>query len=514
MKRWLPLFSTILAVGVAAVAAHAQIPHFVRPGLVVIYQGNIGTPQDSDSFPQGLTTSTQKITVTSVTSDPVGGSITSVSGTTELTNFLVPPTDPLGTTSVHVGSKTVGWTCNVNQPCAIDPSQLGAIAQFWVNPTNSLGSIFTPEGDSYNPYMNPNPTNVSPPPPKLAMTCPDTIGTCIVYDMLVPPQGARTPVNVCKECLILAFDTTGLVKYSVEWRQPSATLAGAVGELVYKLQSLFEPPWQSDGSSIFLQDAAGNIVISQLNGTSVIGGGTLTTPGPIWHVQGYADFNGDGKLDILWQSDSGQVVIWLTNETSYITGGVVGTVDPSWHIKGTGDFNKDGKSDILLQNDNGDVVIWFIDGTGYVGGVYVGYAGGYHVVGTGDFDVDGKSDILFQNDDGDVVIWEVDGRGYIGGGYVGYAGNYHALGTGDFYGNGLSDILFQNDNGDVVIWEINGTRYVGGGYVNMAPGWRIIGVGDYNGDHRSDILFQNSSGDVVIWEMNGIQIVGGGSITK
>jgi hypothetical protein len=46
-----------------------------------------------------------------------------------------------------------------------------------------------------------------------------------------------------------------------------------------------------------------------LNGTTVIGGGSVGNPGPSWHVMGIGDYNNDGKSDILLQSSSGDVAI-------------------------------------------------------------------------------------------------------------------------------------------------------------------------------------------------------------
>jgi hypothetical protein len=56
-------------------------------------------------------------------------------------------------------------------------------------------------------------------------------------------------------------------------------------------------------------------------------------PGPSWHILGAGDYNGDGKSDILWQSDSGRASVWLMNGTTPTFEGLVGTnPGPTWHI--------------------------------------------------------------------------------------------------------------------------------------------------------------------------------------
>ena len=74
------------------------------------------------------------------------------------------------------------------------------------------------------------------------------------------------------------------------------------------------------------------------------------------------DFNGDGGADILWQNTSGEAVIWEMNGTSMIGSGSLGNPGPSWHAGRTGDFNGDGRSDILWQNTSGEVVVWELNG--------------------------------------------------------------------------------------------------------------------------------------------------------
>jgi hypothetical protein len=64
----------------------------------------------------------------------------------------------------------------------------------------------------------------------------------------------------------------------------------------------------------------------------------LSVADPNWKIAGVADFNSDGKPDILWRNTStGQNYAWLMNGVLR-TGGVwvEPVADQNWHIAGNG----------------------------------------------------------------------------------------------------------------------------------------------------------------------------------
>ena len=140
------------------------------------------------------------------------------------------------------------------------------------------------------------------------------------------------------------------------------------------------------------------------------GAAPFSNVGPTWHVAAAADFNGDGKSDILWQNDSGMPAIWTMDGTTITAGTYLPDVGPGWHVDAAADFNGDGKSDIFWQNGNGRTAIWTMDGTTITAGTILPDVWApWHVAAAADFNGDGKSDIFWQNDNGMPAIWTMDG---------------------------------------------------------------------------------------------------------
>ncbi|AHJ27717.1 DVUA0089 family protein [Nodularia spumigena CS-584] len=138
-----------------------------------------------------------------------------------------------------------------------------------------------------------------------------------------------------------------------------------------------------------------------------------------WEIKGAADFNGDGNVDILLNNTTTNWnTVWFLggdNGASYTGYGNL-PVANGWDITGVADFNADGKPDILLNNPTeGWNAVWFLDGTNYSGYANLPSAPGLQSLGTGDFNGDGKPDIIMNNlTSNSNAIWLMDGTNYTG----------------------------------------------------------------------------------------------------
>ena len=246
-----------------------------------------------------------------------------------------------------------------------------------------------------------------------------------------------------------------------------------------------------------------------------------------------ADFNGDGKADLLrqekghWDDDNNYTAnLFISTANGFDEIHLPENLD----LKGDytnlylGDFNGDGKSDILrqekgvLDNDNYNTANLLIsNGTGFdkiVLSEDLWFHGDFNNLHIGDFNGDGKSDIFRQhklswdNDSSWVgVLYFSTGNDFIFASRTpasfSLRGDYTNLHVGDFNGDGKADLLrqeknsFDNDvNNDAHLLISQDTSFQ---KVDLPADFNLHGdytnlfVGDYNGDGKDDILRQEKS---------------------
>jgi len=224
-----------------------------------------------------------------------------------------------------------------------------------------------------------------------------------------------------------------------------------------------------------------------------------------------ADFNGDGRPDILWQNTvTGERIVWLMDGPAFASGVSLGVVPNGWAIAGIADFDGDGRADVLWNNAaTGEWLLWLMTANGFGSSVALGsVAPEWSVAGIADFNGDGQPDLLWENSrDGECVLWLMNGPRFGSSVSLGVIPlNWTISGTGDFNHDGHPDIVWTNSsNGERLLWLMDGTAYQSSLTLGIVPAsLQISGVGDFNGDGWADLVMTNTAtNERSIWLMDG-----------
>lgn len=130
---------------------------------------------------------------------------------------------------------------------------------------------------------------------------------------------------------------------------------------------------------LVMQHSSGWIGVWFMDGVNYVAAASFVPDqyDPKWRIVGTGDFNRDGKTDLLWQysnpgfGNDAQLAVWYMDGVSMTSPTLLNPAYPSspkWRVAGTGDYNGDGKVDILFQFKNpggasdGDLAVWYMDG--------------------------------------------------------------------------------------------------------------------------------------------------------
>ncbi len=196
-------------------------------------------------------------------------------------------------------------------------------------------------------------------------------------------------------------------------------------------------------------------------------------------ISGVDDFNGDSWNDLVfWNNATGAVEFWLMNGTSATRVGAAvpisgaPTLATNWKLSATADFNADGKPDIVWRNFTSQkIVIWTMNGTAKVGNIIPtpdqAVDSNWEIVGAFDMNNDGATDFLWYNStSGKIVYWWMNASVVrITGAFTVPANagdnNWKVLAAGD-YGLGTGgtantkDIVWRNaTSGKYVVWYMD-----------------------------------------------------------
>ncbi len=238
-----------------------------------------------------------------------------------------------------------------------------------------------------------------------------------------------------------------------------------------------------------------------------------------------SDLSGDGNPDILWHNQTtGELFASFLNRSTFTGGSALSpsrVSDVRWQIRGVADFDRDGKLDLLWHHQNtGVLVVWLMNGVQQKAAVYLTPDRmadlNWQIRAVADFDQDGNTDILWQNvKTGDLYVWIMDRltqtsrSKYLTPSKVADT-QWQVRAAGDFNGDGRPDILWQHmKSGYLYVWIMQGLNQQGGQYLtpNLVSdtSWQVRTVADFNKDGKPDLLWQHQpSGALYRWTMNGL----------
>jgi len=248
-----------------------------------------------------------------------------------------------------------------------------------------------------------------------------------------------------------------------------------------------------DGKAdIVLQRDDGVLSLWTMNGTTAVSTSFLNPAvvEPEWRIVATGDLNGDGKADLVWQHAGGWLAVWYMNGATMVSCELLNSGQPvatDWKIVGAADFNGDGKADLVWQHTDGWLAVWYMSGSTLVSGQLLNPVqvtdSDWKIVGVGDFNGDGKPDLVWQHKDGWLSLWYMNGLAQFGAVYftpIQVADtDWRIRGVIDLNGDGKTDLIWQHmSDGLLAAWLMNGTTAVSTVYLNptsVGSSWKIMG---------------------------------------
>lgn len=219
-----------------------------------------------------------------------------------------------------------------------------------------------------------------------------------------------------------------------------------------------------------------------MNGTARIGEAAITpsADGAEWQMRGQDDLDGNGTTDLVFRNQgTGQLQFWLMNGTSR-----AGSAEPlrgasapalDWELAATADFDGDGRADLVWRNlATQKLAIWTMSGATRVGSLTPSpdqaVDGNWAVAAAVDCNNDGYVDLVWYNStSGKVVTWYLDAQAVRRSGQFtapSSAGdnNWRLLASADLSRGdtpgapppGSPDLVWRNEtSGNQVVWHMD-----------------------------------------------------------
>jgi hypothetical protein len=233
----------------------------------------------------------------------------------------------------------------------------------------------------------------------------------------------------------------------------------------------------------------------------------LEPPSAPFHFADAADYDGDGKADVVATDTAGDLWLYRGDGAGQFSTGplYIGSGFADDTFAGIADFNGDAHADIIALTPGGTLRLY----PGDVGHdlltpsvPFVSGWSGYSFAGVRDFDNDGKADLIACDATG--VLWLYPGTGTsagigprikLGTGW----GDFTFAGVADVDENGYADVVVRDSTG--VLWLYPRTATAWQPRIQLGTGWNVYtyaGIADFNGDTHPDVIVRDD-GTGIFW---------------
>ena len=272
-------------------------------------------------------------------------------------------------------------------------------------------------------------------------------------------------------------------------------------------------------ADILCRSAGGELRVWSMIGTSATSDVAIATVPTNWKVAAVSDVTGDGHPDLIWVSTAGEYRSWTMNGTSVVVDRQIATgVSSSIVLQSAADFNGDGRSDLLMYSaSTGEARLWTMNAAGQLAAdqSVATITTDWKIAATGDFNGDGKADIVWRNTDGRTHLWLMNGNTPTADIDIGTVpNNWKIEAAADFTGDGKADILWRSTDGSVHTWLMNGSAPTADITLSSDWGsqWTLQDTADFNGDGKADILWRSTSGEAQLWTMGAFGVTSDQSV--
>jgi len=272
-----------------------------------------------------------------------------------------------------------------------------------------------------------------------------------------------------------------------------------------------------------------------------LSGPAFAGPGSGGGQQVVADFNGDGRADLLTVDSNGLLFVFITDtdgvSVDNAASGAPATLPVGFSVVDAADFNGDGRADVLVRDGSGLLFVFITDTDGIsfdlgASGAPTSLSSDFQVVACNDFDGDGNADILVQNTTTGllfVFVLNADGisiNNAASGAPSTLSASFAVRSAADYNGDGRADLLVEDVSGGasdgllfIFITAVGGISFdngASGALTTIASDFSYVGSGDFTGDMggpRADVMVVSDMGlaFVFVVDSSGVAVDNGAS---